>query len=45
MQEKERILCGAEYYRILSVMGKVNKEQEFLSHLEKTKEVISLHNI
>lgn len=37
--------CTAEICRILSGMGEVNKEQQFLSHLKQTEEVIALHNI
>lgn len=38
VQEKKKwISRGAESYRIVNGMGKVNREQEFLSHLEQTK--------
>lgn len=37
--------CTAEICRILSGMEEVNREQQFLSHLKQTEEVIALHNM
>jgi len=48
MQEKRKLVwkgCTADIYRIVSIMAKVDREQQFLSHQKQTKEGVALHNM